>query len=87
MLAIIIYIVVYRYAREFIVPPKKPISKGKPGRPVGATPPKATIIAGRFSADEASALQKYAADDRRAAATALRMIVTDFLREKGYLKG
>jgi hypothetical protein len=70
----------------FIVPPRKQLTKGKPGRPMGAKPPKATIIAGRFSADETNALQKYAADDRRPAATALRMIVTDFLREKGYLK-
>jgi hypothetical protein len=68
------------------VPPRKLPPKGRPGRPVGAEPPKATIIAGRFSQDEADALQKYAADDRRPAATALRMIVTDFLRAKGYLK-
>ena len=68
------------------MPPKKPAAKGKPGRPAAAAPPKATIIAGRFSPDETTALQKYAADDRRPAATALRMIVTDFLRDKGYLK-
>ena len=69
-----------------MVPPKKPTPKGKPGRPAGAVPPKATIIAGRFSPEETAALQKYAVDDRRPAATALRMIVTDYLREKGYLK-
>ena len=57
-----------------------------PGRPTGAVPAKATIIAGRFSPDETAALQKYAADDRRPAATALRMIVTDFLRGRGYLQ-
>ncbi len=66
--------------------PKKPTTKTKPGRPTSAVPPKATVIAGRFSPEETVALQKYAADDRRAVATALRMIVTDFLKEKGYLK-
>jgi hypothetical protein len=49
-------------------------------------PPKTTIVAGRFNPEETAALQKYATDDRRPAATALRMIVTDFLRARGYLK-
>ena len=68
------------------MPQKKTPPRGRPGRPAGAVPPKATIIAGRFNPEETAALQKYATDDRRPSATALRMIVTDFLHARGYLK-
>jgi hypothetical protein len=43
------------------------------------------FVAVRFGPEDFAALEKYAAADRRPASTCVWMIVTDFLKAKGFL--
>lgn len=58
----------------------------KAGRKPGVVPPKVSVISVRIGEEEKAALDAYARDDQRPVSMMIRKILTDVLREAGYLK-